>query len=141
MNRIVKELSVKDLNIYHHMAEIKIRRELLEMLFALGKAEHPNEFLAILKEKDGIIEELELAPGTVSNGVSASFNYDMMPLSTNTAGSAHSHPSGLISPSDADLNMFPKIGRYHIIIGSPYNNDTWRAFRANGDPYDMEVVD
>ncbi len=123
------------------MPEMKIRRELLEMLFALGKAEHPNEFLAILKAKDGIIEELELAPGTYSNENSASFSIDMMPLSTDTAGSAHSHPCGLVRPSDADLKMFPKIGRFHIIIGTPYNENTWRAFRANGEPYEMEVVD
>ena len=69
------------------MPDIRIRKELLETLFALGKSQHPNEFLAILKEKDGIIEELELAPGTISGNTSASFDHFMMPLDTNTAGS------------------------------------------------------
>ncbi|MBN2734309.1 MAG: Mov34/MPN/PAD-1 family protein [Methanomicrobiaceae archaeon] len=122
------------------MPDIRIRRELLETLFALGKSQHPNEFLAILKIRNGIIEELELAPGTISGETSASFDTYMMPLDTSTAGSAHSHPSGAVRPSDADLRFFPKIGRYHIIIGAPYNDDTWRCFHANGEPFVMEVV-
>jgi len=122
------------------MPDIRIRRELLETLFALGKSQHPNEFLAILKEKEGIIEELELVPGTISRSSSASFDQFMMPLDTNTAGSAHSHPTGAVRPSDADLRFFPKTGRYHIIIGAPYNEDTWKCFRANGEEFSMEVV-
>jgi proteasome lid subunit RPN8/RPN11 len=122
------------------MPEIRIKKELLETLFALGKSQHPNEFLAILKIKNGIIEEFELAPGTISRETSASFDTYMMPLDTNMAGSAHSHPSGAVRPSDADLRFFPKVGRYHIIIGAPYNDDTWRSFRANGEPFVMEVV-
>ena len=122
------------------MPDIKIRRELLETLFALGKSQHPNEFLAILKQKDGIIEEFELAPGTISGKSSAAFDTFMMPLDTNTAGSAHSHPSGAVRPSDADLRFFPKTGRYHIIIGAPYNEDTWKAFHANGEPVLIEVI-
>jgi len=122
------------------MPDVKIRRELLDTLFALGKSQHPNEFLAILKFKNGVIDELDLAPGTISGRSSASFDTFMMPLDTNTAGSAHSHPSGAVRPSEADLRFFPKTGKYHIIVGAPYNDDTWKAFMANGEQISIEVV-
>ncbi|WOF16707.1 proteasome protein [Methanoplanus sp. FWC-SCC4] len=123
------------------MPDIKIRKELLETLLELGKSQHPDEFLAILKEDKGVIEELELVPGTISGETSARFDHFMLPLDTKTAGSAHSHPSGAIRPSDADLRFFPKIGKYHIIIGNPYTTDSWRCFRANGDLFSMEVIE
>ncbi|MBP2133781.1 proteasome lid subunit RPN8/RPN11 [Methanomicrobium sp. W14] len=122
------------------MPDIRIKTEVLKTLLELGKSQHPNEFLAILKEKDGIIHELELAPGTISGRSSARFDTFMLPLGTNTAGSAHSHPSGAVRPSDADLRFFPKVGRYHIIVGAPYTEMTWKCFRANGEPYDLEVI-
>lgn len=122
------------------MPDIKIRRELLETLFALGKSQHPNEFLAVLKLKNGIIEEFELVPGTISGRTSAAFDTFMMPLDPGTAGSAHSHPSGAVRPSEADLRFFPRVGRYHIIIGAPYNEDTWKCFRADGNQISIEVV-
>jgi len=117
-----------------------IRKELLSMLFALGESQHPREFLAILKEKDGIIEEIELVPGTISRESSASFSPAMLPLDTHNAGSAHSHPNGVLRPSDADLNFFPASGRYHLIIGPPYDPGCWRCFLADGTPYDLEVL-
>ncbi len=122
------------------MPEIRIKKELLETLFALGKSQHPNEFLAVLKYNGDIIEDLELIPGTISDKSSAGFDTFMMPLGTDTAGSAHSHPTGPVKPSTADLRFFPKTGRYHIIIGAPYDENSWRVFRADGKPAAAEVV-
>jgi proteasome lid subunit RPN8/RPN11 len=65
----------------------------------------------------------------------------MMPLDTHLAGSVHSHPNGVIIPSDADLGFFPRTGRYHIIVGFPYEEDDWRCFSANGTPFDLGVVE
>jgi proteasome lid subunit RPN8/RPN11 len=117
-----------------------IREELLEMLLALGKSHHPREFLAILKEEEGVMSDLELVPGTISRLESASFSPFMLPLDTHVTGSAHSHPNGVLSPSSADLRFFPSIGRYHLIIGSPYDRRSWRCFTADGSPCTMEVI-
>lgn len=117
-----------------------IKRELLMLLLELGKNSHPNEFAALLKEEDGVISELNLLPGTVGGSSSATVLFDMMPLGTHLAGSAHSHPNGVCRPSDADLNFFPRAGRYHLIIGAPYRENSWRCFTADGEPVDLAVI-
>lgn len=117
-----------------------IRQDVISLLLQLGRESHPNEFVALLRERDGIVDEVNLLPGTVAGGDSASLFYDMMPLDTHVAGSAHSHPRGAIRPSDADLRFFPRTGKYHLIIGYPYESGDWRCFTADGASYDLEVV-
>ena len=117
-----------------------IRQDLLTLLLAMGRENHPNEFAGIIREQDGVMEELNLLPGTIGREDSASLFYDMMPLDTHVAGSAHSHPNGAIIPSDADLNFFPRTGRYHLIIGYPYRKNDWRCFTADGQPCELEVI-
>jgi proteasome lid subunit RPN8/RPN11 len=117
-----------------------IRQELLSLLLELGRDSHPNEFVALLRERDGIIEELDMLPGTITGEDSASLFFDMMPLDTHLAGSAHSHPNGVLRPSNADINFFPRSGRYHLIIGYPYGESDWRCFTADGNPQNMDVI-
>jgi proteasome lid subunit RPN8/RPN11 len=117
-----------------------IRQSLISLLLEMGRENHPNEFVGLIREQDGIMEELNLLPGTIGRGDSASLLYDMMPLDTHMAGSAHSHPNGVLRPSDADINFFPRTGRYHLIIGFPYRKDDWRCFTADGEPCTMDVI-
>jgi proteasome lid subunit RPN8/RPN11 len=117
-----------------------IRRELLDLLLAIAASNDPNEFAALLSERDGVIEECDLVPGTVTNEDSASVLLDMMPLDTHRAGSAHSHPNGVLQPSLADLSFFSRTGRYHLIIGWPYGADNWACFTADGASYELEVL-
>ena len=117
-----------------------IKKELLALLLELGHDSHPNEFVALLREWDGIIEELDMVPGTVTGESSASVFFDMMPLDTHLAGSAHSHPNGVLRPSGADVNFFPRAGRFHLIIGYPYREGDWKCSSADGEPCTLEVV-
>lgn len=117
-----------------------LKAELLDLLLGIGSARHPYEFAGLLRETDGIIDELNLLPGTVSGEESASLFLDMMPLDTHIAGSVHSHPSGHIRPSQADLGFFSRSGRYHIIVGYPYSRENWRCFRTDGAPWTLEVI-
>ena len=117
-----------------------IKKELLILLLELGKNSHPNEFVALLREQDGIIEEMNMLPGTVAGENSASLIFDMMPLDTHLAGSAHSHPNGVLRPSNADVNFFPRSGRFHFIIGYPYRDSDWKCFTADGTACTMEVI-
>ena len=117
-----------------------IKKDLLLLLLELGKNSHPNEFAALLKEEDGVIAELNLLPGTITGSSSASVFFDMMPLGIHLAGSAHSHPNGVLRPSGADLNFFPRAGKYNLIIGAPYREGDWRCFSADGEPCGLEVI-
>ncbi|MEI6292144.1 MAG: Mov34/MPN/PAD-1 family protein [Methanomicrobiales archaeon] len=117
-----------------------VRLELLDLMCQVANANHPNEFVGVVLEEDGIISELNLLPGTTSGEGHANLHYDMMPLDPHVAGSAHSHPNGALQPSDADLRFFPSIGRYHFIIGSPYTRSDWRCYHADGTPATIEVI-
>jgi proteasome lid subunit RPN8/RPN11 len=117
-----------------------IRQDLLSLLLQMGRDAHPNEFVALLMERDGVIDEVNLLPGTVAGEDSASLLYDMMPLSTHIAGSCHSHPNGVLLPSGADIRFFPRTGRFHFIIGYPYTEQDWRCFSSDGQKHRMEVV-
>jgi proteasome lid subunit RPN8/RPN11 len=117
-----------------------IRQSLLSLLLEMGQESHPNEFVGLIREQDGIMEEFNLLPGTIGRENSASLLYDMMPLDTHLAGSAHSHPNGILQPSDADVRFFPRTGRYHLIIGFPYRKNDWRCFTADGEPCIMDVI-
>jgi proteasome lid subunit RPN8/RPN11 len=117
-----------------------IRQSLLSLLLEMGHVSHPNEFVGLIREQDGIMEEFNMLPGTIGRENSASLLFDMMPLDTHLAGSAHSHPNGVLRPSDADVRFFPRTGRYHLIIGYPYRKDDWRCFTADGEPCTLDVV-
>ncbi len=117
-----------------------IRQDLLTLLLQMGRENHPNEFVALIRERDGVMEEVNLLPGTIAGEDSASLFYDMMPLDCHLAGSVHSHPNGVLRPSNADVNFFPRTGRFHLIIGYPYGKRNWQCFRANGEPCELEVI-
>jgi proteasome lid subunit RPN8/RPN11 len=117
-----------------------IRQDLLTLLLEMGRENHPNEFVALIREREGIMDEVNLLPGTIAGESSASLFYDMMPLDTHLAGSAHSHPNGVLRPSSADINFFPRTGRYHLIIGFPYRESNWQCFTADGEPCTIEVL-
>lgn len=93
--------------VFSRMAIRGISRDLLAMLFELGREHHPNEFVAVLREQGGVIRELDLVPGTIVGRESASFFVDMLPLGIRQAGSAHSHPNGVLSPSPAESQVLP----------------------------------
>ncbi len=117
-----------------------VQAGLIDLMCRIGEEQHPHEFAALLREEEGIITELILVPGTTSGEDHASVFLDMMPLDSHLAGSAHSHPNGVILPSDADLSFFSRSGRCHFIIGYPYSRESWGCFRTDGSRYDIEVV-
>ena len=81
-----------------------------------------------------------LAPGTKTNPVSAEFNPSYMPNELRSVGSIHSHPNGVLRPSDADLATFQR-GDVHVIVGAPYGRADWQAFDRGGEPTDLPVLD
>ena len=121
-----------------------ISRDLLQALLesarSMDEEGEGREFVALLREEDGVIREFLFLPFT-STERSASLRYDLMPLDPHVAGSVHSHPTGALRPSDADLRFFPTTGRYHLILGPPFSETSWRCFTSDGKPCDLEVVE
>jgi hypothetical protein len=63
----------------------------------------------------------------------------MLPADLTVVGTIHSHPSGALHPSDADIRLFRNWGRRHIIVGAPFGPGSWRAYDGNGEEVRLEV--
>lgn len=122
------------------------------LAFALEAAEdtHPNEYMGMLRgtpatelgldQTGTVITDVLVIPGTESSPFSATVKEWMRPNDTSGVGSVHSHPSGVLRPSDADLATFGQ-GEVHIILGAPYDWNDWQAFDADGEPTSLSVLD
>jgi proteasome lid subunit RPN8/RPN11 len=119
---------------------IGIRRKCLRMIMGASRDQHPNEFSAALRAKDGVITEILLMPGTQSGRTSAIPGINNLPIDFSIAGSVHSHPSGYPIPSEADLNFFGHFGNVHIITASPFGDDDWAAYDVRGNRIELKVV-
>lgn len=118
-----------------------IDREVLNFLLEMGKSSDPNEFIVMMGVENDVITTIYPIAGTTVTRQSASIFLDMIPLGMQIAGTAHSHPNGVLRPSDADLQTFAETGSCHIIVGSPYEKDSWRCFTRNGDVRSLEVIE
>lgn len=121
--------------------EIKgIASEALDFILEASKSMAPLEFAGLLQEEDGIITEVMLLPGTESSDQNAVLRLYMMP-NVKAAGSVHSHPGPNRRPSKADLRMFSKTGNCHIIVGFPYDRQSWTCYDRTGNIKDLAVLD
>ena len=117
-----------------------ITRRALSSALASGRSAYPNEFGGVLRaDPPGVISELLLLPGTTAGRRHANFQLYMLPADLTVVGTIHSHPSGALFPSDADIRLFRNWGRRHIIIGAPFGPGSWRAYDGNGEETRLEV--
>jgi len=119
---------------------MRIKREVLQLIMESAKDSLPNEFAAILRAKNKLIYEIAIVPGTVAGERSALFKLYNLPIDHSYVGTAHSHPSGVLIPSDEDLRLFSNFGIIHIIVGYPFNIESWRAFSKDGKEMNIEVI-
>jgi proteasome lid subunit RPN8/RPN11 len=129
---------------------IGIAESALEFARSAAADTHPREYMGLLRgeeasavglDRDGtVLSEVLVVPGTESNQVSAQYKSSHVPNDLSAAGSIHSHPNGVLRPSDADLATFSR-NQVHIIIGAPYGPDDWQAFDNEGQPIDLPVVE
>src|SRR3989344_545444 len=90
----------------------------------LGAANlYPAEFLGLFGGdygKDEVrVDRLYLAPLSKSDENSAWFDAFNVPLSAGVVGTFHSHPNSVARPSAADLRLFARYGRGHLIASGP----------------------
>ena len=131
---------------------IGIAREALEFALEASEDAHPNEYMGFLRgtpteRLDGdfvrsgyVVTDVLVIPGTSSSPTSATVRSNAVPNDMRTLGSIHSHPNGVLRPSDEDLATFGK-GTVHVIVGAPYRASDWRAFGSQGEPRVLEVLD
>ncbi len=117
-----------------------ITEKVLRMVLEASKDAYPNEFAAGMREIDGIISELIMVPGTVSGPRSALLRLNNLPIDYSMVGVVHSHPSPNIHPSSNDLNMFGRYGRVHIIVGIPYDMNSWQAYDYQGKEIELSII-
>ncbi|MDU9376096.1 hypothetical protein McpSp1_06860 [Methanocorpusculaceae archaeon Sp1] len=117
-----------------------IDREVLDLLLEMGRSSAPNEFIVMTGAEKGVITTVYPIAGTTVTSASATIFMDMIPLGMQIAGTAHSHPNGALWPSDADLQTFAETGPCHIIVGDPYDADSWRCFDRDGQERTLEVI-
>ena len=121
----------------------KITRKCLDLILESSKSSYPNEFGALLSvdtSDKNLINELVLLPGTISGNSHAIFRLHMLPIDFSIVGTIHSHPSPVPRPSRADLELFGKHGKVHIIAASPFNTSSWRAYNFKGENIKIQVI-
>ena len=118
-----------------------ITRHALDSALASATSAFPSEFGGVLRaDPPGTISELLLLPGTTAGHRHANFRLYMLPADLTVVGTVHSHPSGALRPSDADLALFRNWGRRHLILGAPFDPGCWRAYDGNGNETHLDVV-
>ena len=127
-----------------------IARDTLRFALEASEETHPNEYMGFLRAQDSrtlgldrngqVITDVLVIPGTQSNPVSATVQSNLVPNDIKAVGSVHSHPNGVLRPSNADLGTFTK-GNVHIIIGAPYGWGDWKVFDSHGEPRSLDVLD
>jgi len=118
-----------------------IERDTLILLLEMGKSSLPNEYMVLLGANDGVIDEIYPIAGSRGGKDASYILMDMVPLGMSFVGTAHSHPSGIIAPSDADYSSFAEMGQVHIIVGQPFDENGWRAFDREGNPIQLEIIE
>jgi len=118
-----------------------IARDTLHFILEASRSSHPLEFIGLLRPVDDIIGEVLLIPGSESSNRSATLRFDMVPLTSGSIGTVHSHPSPYPQPSREDLFFFSRHGIYHIIAAYPYTDDSWRCYDAAGREQKLDVLD
>ena len=117
-----------------------IASDTLIFILETSKSTAQQEFAGLLQEKDGIITEVLILPGTESSEQNAVIKLFMMP-NVKAVGSIHSHPGPNHEPSQADLHMFSKTGNCHIIVGYPYDRQSWTCYDTEGNVRELQVID
>jgi proteasome lid subunit RPN8/RPN11 len=118
-----------------------IKREVVDLMCEMGKANHPHEYGSALRAEGGVITELVLVPGMTGGDRHTFMNTWFLPVDASLVGTVHSHPSPYPVPSDADRQFFSHFGSVHLIIAAPYTARSWRAYDLTALPIELQVVE
>ncbi len=109
--------------------------DLIDDLLGAARASYPREFGALLEgsfEGDSLHITEYILPLTLSGMDNVLMKIGMLPSTTDTVGSIHSHPVSSAIPSTADIHFFQKRGLVHFIMASPYVRKKVKAYDRQG---------
>ena len=123
--------------------QIILAQSVVVSILEYAKACHPQEAILLLTgktSKDKIfVKEVEVPPLAVHGSSFSNFPLYMLPIDFSVVGTAHSHPSGVLKPSVADLNNF--YGRIMVITAYPYSSkEDISVFDRDGNIVEYEVL-
>jgi proteasome lid subunit RPN8/RPN11 len=105
--------------------KISIDKEVLEAILEGARRLYPKETILLLRGKKGKnyieISDLLVPPLATYGRGFANLPLHMLPMDFSVMGTAHSHPSGNLMPSHADLNHF--FGLVLMITAFPFRNE------------------
>lgn len=122
---------------------VSLRAELLDAIFEGAKRLYPRETILLLrgeKKKNSIkISELVVPPLATYGHSFANVPLHMLPIDFSIIGTAHSHPSGSLTPSPADFNHL--FGRILMIVGFPFADERNIAvYNSNGEKLPLQII-
>jgi len=145
------------MGLFRSSSVLGIAEETLEFILETCADTHPNEFMGLLRAEEAssprlefhggvpgdgrVITDVLVIPGTKSGEAMASLRQEMVPANAGGVGTVHSHPSGSTRPSNEDLRTFGSKGVRHIIVGRPYDRDTWQCYDPEGSRVELDVLD
>ena len=161
MGSMARVISATDpvpaMGLFRSSSVLGIADETLEFVLETCADTHPNEFMGLLRAEEAssprlrfrgpepgdgrVITDVLVIPGTSSGEAMASLKEEMVPANSGGVGTVHSHPSGSTRPSNEDLRTFSRKGARHIIVGRPYDRDTWQCYDDEGKPVDLNVLE
>jgi len=104
--------------------EIFVERAVVDSILSYAQMFHPRESILLLKgkidKKKIVINDVQIPPLATHGNRFSSFPLHTLPIDFSVMGVAHSHPSGALRPSIADLNQF--YGRIMLITAYPYQS-------------------
>ena len=105
--------------------EVFVERSVVDSILSYAQMFHPRESILLLKgkidKKKIVVNEVQIPPLATHGSRFSSFPLIRLPIDFSVVGVAHSHPSGALRPSIADLNQF--YGRLMLITAYPYQSE------------------
>ena len=104
---------------------VLVEEELLQAVFETARRLYPREMVLLLrgeKKRNMVkISELIIPPLATYGSGFANIPLHMLPMDFSIVGTVHSHPSGNLTPSTADLNHV--FGIILMIVGFPFADE------------------
>lgn len=122
---------------------VSLNAELLQTILEGARRLYPKEMILFLRGKKtkstiGITELVVPPLATYGRGF-AGIRLHMMPMDFSIVGTVHSHPSGNVMPSSADLNHF--FGNVLMIVGFAFEDESNAAvYNSYGEKLALQVT-
>ena len=123
---------------------VLVGEELLQAVFEGARRLYPREIVLLLrgeKKKSMVkISEVVVPPLATYGSGFANIPLHMLPMDFSIVGTVHSHPSGNLTPSNADLNHV--FGVVLMIVGFPFADERNVAvYNRNGEKLTLKTTE